>query len=283
MQTYLDCLPCFLRQVISAARLIAPQDHDLHQKIVHQFCLHVPKLDLTLSPPALAGEIYAQLARVANIKDPFISIKKEANERVLKLLPDLKKLVRKSPDPLRTSLHISIIGNYIDAGIALKFDWEEAIHREDENSLATSDYSLFLEKLHQHKKIMILGDNAGEIGLDTLLVEQLQKMKLQVTYVVREKPILNDATFEDAEKVGMSELCEVISSGVDTPGTVLEKCSQEFLDRMKKTKLIISKGQGNFEALKDNWPGIFYAFKVKCPVVERLTGHPVGSSMFAYI
>ncbi|WP_457571453.1 damage-control phosphatase ARMT1 family protein, partial [Desulfovulcanus sp.] len=244
---------------------------------------HVPNLDLTLSPPALAGEVYALLSETAQSPDPFAHLKKEANERVMELLPMLKKMVASASDPLRTSLNISIIGNYIDAGIALDFNWEKAIHQEDENNWATSDYSLFLEKLDQHKKIMILGDNAGEIGLDTLLVEQLQKKGLKVVYVVREKPILNDATFEDAKKVGMTELCEVISSGVDTPGTVLERCSQEFLDRMKKTKLIISKGQGNFEALKDKWPEIFYAFKVKCPVVERLTGHPVGSSMFAYI
>jgi len=283
MQTYLDCLPCFLRQIINAVRQAKPDDSALHLEVVQQFCQNVPNLDLTLSPPALAGQIYAQLSSTAKTTDPFARIKREANERVMKLLPELQKMVDSAPDPLRASLNISIIGNYIDAGIAHNFDWEEAIHKEDETSWDASAYSHFLKMIDQRKNIMILGDNSGEIGLDTLLVRQLKKLGMQVTYVVREKPIINDATMDDARFVGMTELCEVISSGVDTPGTVLERCTREFLARMKETKLILSKGQGNFEALKDEWPGIFYAFKVKCPVVEKFTGRPVGSSIFTYI
>jgi hypothetical protein len=88
---------------------------------------------------------------------------------------------------------------------------------------------------------------------------------------------------EDARTVGMVDRCEVISSGVDTPGTVLDRCTREFLDRMDQAEIVISKGQGNFEALKDEASGIYFAFKVKCPVVAALTGRPEKTSMFEYI
>jgi hypothetical protein len=88
---------------------------------------------------------------------------------------------------------------------------------------------------------------------------------------------------KDANQVGMTNRCEVITSGVDTPGTVLERCTPDFLERMDKAEIIISKGQGNFEALKDEKNGIYFAFKVKCPVVAALTGRPEKTSMFEFI
>jgi hypothetical protein len=127
---------------------------------------------------------------------------------------------------------------------------------------------------------MILGDNAGEIGMDTLLVKQLKALGAEVTYVVREKPILNDATMEDAQFVGMDRLCRVISSGVDSPGTLLSRCHPDFLQELHAAPIVISKGQGNFECLHGRVPGIFFALKVKCQVVARLTGFPVRTSIF---
>jgi uncharacterized protein with ATP-grasp and redox domains len=127
---------------------------------------------------------------------------------------------------------------------------------------------------------MILGDNAGEIGMDTLLVKQLQNLGAEVTYVVRGAPILNDATLEDARFVGMDRLCRVISSGADSPGTVLSRCHSDFLEELYAAPIVISKGQGNFEALHGRLSGAFFALKVKCPVVARLTGFPVRTSVF---
>jgi hypothetical protein len=130
---------------------------------------------------------------------------------------------------------------------------------------------------------MILGDNAGEIALDTILVGLLQERGCTVTYVVRGSPIINDATLEDAREVGMIELCKVVSSGVDTPGTVLSRCSQDFLASFNRSPVILSKGQGNLEALSDECSGIFYALKVKCPVVADMTGLGVGQSALIFI
>lgn len=119
--------------------------------------------------------------------------------------------------------------------------------------------------------------------MDTLLVRQLQGLGADVIYAVRGAPILNDATLEDARFVGMDRLCRVIPSGADSPGTILSRCSKDFLDQLYVSQIVISKGQGNFESLYGHIPGVFFAFKVKCPVVSRLTGFPVRTSVFAQL
>ncbi|MDQ7032476.1 MAG: ARMT1-like domain-containing protein [Desulfonauticus sp.] len=281
MHTYLDCIPCFLRQALKASRLAAPGQEEIHKKIILKFCNLVPKFDLSLSPPALAGKIYEHINKLTGQNDPFKAYKQKVNQKALSLLPQLKEMLKKHSDPLKTALHISIIGNYIDAGIDLTFDWEKALHQE-ENTLNQDTINFFLQQLENHSQIMILGDNAGEIVLDKLLVEELVKLSKKVIYVVRERPIINDATIEDARQVGMTELCTVISSGVNTPGTVLEACSKEFKEKLNKTPIILSKGQGNFEALLDQKNNVFFAFKVKCPVVEQITGKKIGESVFMY-
>ncbi|MGE4553775.1 MAG: DUF89 domain-containing protein [Desulfovibrionaceae bacterium] len=279
MQTFLDCLPCFMRQALAAARRVDPDDEAMHRRVLAAWAAAVPDLDLTLSPPAQAGHIYGLLARATGAPDPFAADKDQANRRVLELLPGLRARRDASPAPLRTALEMAIIGNYLDAGIGREFDWEGELAAL-EDALDPAACAEFEAQAGPGRAVLVLGDNAGEIAMDILLVEALQARGCRVTYAVRGRPILNDATLEDARFVGMTEACPVVSSGVDTPGTVPERCDPAFLDRMKQADLILSKGQGNFEALSDRWPGVFFAFKVKCPVAARLTGRPEGSSVF---
>ncbi|TRZ83847.1 DUF89 family protein, partial [bacterium] len=83
------------------------------------------------------------------------------------------------------------------------------------------------------------------------------------------KPIINDALIEDARVAGIQKYAKIISSGVDTPGTVLSLCSSEFLKMYRRAEMIISKGQGNFEALSNSKRPIFFLFMAKCPVVAQ--------------
>ena len=279
MHTFLDCLPCFMRQALAAARFADPADEAMHRRVLLTWARAMPDLDLTLSPPAQAGRLYGLLSEATGCADPFAALKDAANRRVLELLPELRARRDASPHPLRTALEIAIIGNYMDAGIGREFDWEGELAAL-ESALDPAACAEFEARAADGREVLVLGDNAGEIGLDILLAEALKARGCRVTYAVRGAPILNDATLADAEFVGMTRTCAVVSSGVDTPGTVPERCAPDFLERMRAADLILSKGQGNFEALSDRWPGVFFAFKVKCPVAARLTGRPEGSSVF---
>jgi hypothetical protein len=124
---------------------------------------------------------------------------------------------------------------------------------------------------------MYLADNAGEVVFDRLLIEELVKeLGKQVNYVVRDKPVINDALIEDALFFGINRTAKVISSGSDAPGTLLKYCSPEFIRLYQKAELIISKGQGNYEALSGEDRPIFFLFKAKCPVIAEDVGCNVG-------
>jgi len=280
MQTFTECLPCFERQIEKLAAMVAADDRKLQERIQQQCQEIIRQTDTNHPPPELAARIYAQAAKLTGQNDFFAQHKHKANTQVLELLPSLEERIQASPDPLLTSLRFSLIANYIDVGVDGEFDWEAALTQEKAQE-EVGGYSKLCQLLHTDRpQVMILGDNAGEIGMDTLLVKQLQGLEAEVTYVVRGAPILNDATLEDARFVGMDRICRVISSGVDGPGTLLSRCHPEFLEKLYTAPIVISKGQGNFESLHGRLAGIFFALKVKCPVVAKLTGFPVRTSVF---
>jgi uncharacterized protein with ATP-grasp and redox domains len=74
---------------------------------------------------------------------------------------------------------------------------------------------------------------------------------------------------EDAHFVGLDKVVKVVSNGFDAPGTLLNECSEEFLDKYRKSDLILSKGQGNYESLSAENRSIFFLLNVKCPVIAE--------------
>lgn len=260
-------------------REACPGQEEVHEAVIKQWAARFSEADLCESPPSLAGRLFREISHYVGDVDIFKKQKDESNKRVLELLPDIRNRVLSSDNPLLAALGVSIIGNYMDCSVMGEYDWESELGSL-EKGLDKNLFDCFLEQLWKEKSLLILGDNAGEIGLDTVLVELLKQEGIKITYAVRGCNILNDATLVDAKFVGMTDLCDVITSGVDTPGTVLDRCSADFRFVLDAAPVILSKGQGNFESLWGVIPNVFYAFKVKCPVVADITGHPVKSSLF---
>ncbi len=279
MNTRLDCLPCFLTMALTGIRAACPGQDDVHEKVVKHWAAGFAAADLSESPPSLAGRLFRETEDYIGEVDIFKEQKELANKRVLELLPQVREKVMSSPDPLLAALGVSIIGNYMDCAVIEKYDWESELETL-EAGVDRELFAYFLDRVRTEKSLLVLGDNAGEIGLDTILTGILKDEGIKVTYAVRGRKILNDATMDDAHIVGMTDVCEVVTSGVDTPGTVLNRCSSDFLSRLESSPVILSKGQGNFESLWGNLPGVFYAFKVKCPVVADITGHSMKTSLF---
>jgi hypothetical protein len=130
------------------------------------------------------------------------------------------------------------------------------------------------------QRILYLVDNAGEIVLDRLLIEEIGPDK--ITVAVKSKPILNDATAEDAEDAGLTSLVTVMETGSGAPGTPLAAASRSFLRRFREADLVIAKGQGNFETLNDADRPIFFLLWVKCPVLAAELDCPVDTAVVHY-
>ena len=86
----------------------------------------------------------------------------------------------------------------------------------------------------------------------------------EITYAVKEKPIINDVLLEDAKMCGIDKLATVVSSGIARPGTIPRLCSKAFQKTLKQADMIISKGQGNYEALSETkeYP-LYFLFMAK--------------------
>jgi uncharacterized protein with ATP-grasp and redox domains len=101
--------------------------------------------------------------------------------------------------------------------------------------------------------------------------------------VVRDRPILNDVTVEDARAVGLLDIVDVLPNGSDAPGTILDDCSEATRTRFAEADLVIAKGQGNFETLSGASRSVFFLLRVKCDVIARETGYELGSVVVAEI
>ena len=95
-------------------------------------------------------------------------------------------------------------------------------------------------------------------------------------YAVRDAPIINDAVYEDAVQAGIDQVATILSSGTDAPGAILETCSPEFKVVYNDSRFIISKGQGNYEALSSENRPIFFLLKTKCRVIADDMGVDEG-------
>ena len=113
-----------------------------------------------------------------------------------------------------------------------------------------------------------------------LLVEELHRVvEVDTTFVVRERPIINDATLDDALAEGMDRVATVISSGSDAPATILSRCSPEMLRYYRSADVIIAKGQGNYESLDGELGNIFFLLRAKCLLLAKLLGVKVGDAI----
>lgn len=278
LKTYFDCVPCFFRQALAAVR-ISSEDEKVQRRVLNAVAGMIPHLALDATPPEIAQRVYRIVYETTANKDPYLSAKKSANIAALSLYNRMKDMVDYSNNPLETACKLAIAGNEIDLGAFAEFGSMHSIVEDSVGyQLDQKHYRQFKDSVLQSSLIVYIADNAGEIVFDRILIERLLKIKqLKIIFVVREKPIINDATLDDAHQVGLNKMATVITSGSGAPATILSQCSPEMLRYYRTADLVISKGQGNYESLSDRPENVFFLFKVKCSVIAGESGYDVGS------
>lgn len=206
--------------------------------------------------------------------EDFTEIKKEFNQLMLNMEVSIEDKIRKSNDPLEKALLYARIGNYIDFAALSNVDQSTVITLLDEKSsedLDEKEYKNFLHDLSSAKKLVYLTDNCGEVVLDKMAVKILKEQypNLDITVIVRGYPVVNDATMEDAEEIGLTDLVNVIGNGSNVGGTWIPGINSESRELLYNADLIIAKGQGNFETLNDCGLNIYYLFLCKCDLFQR--------------
>ncbi len=279
MRTYLDCLPCLMSQALRAARA-ATDDEEIQRHVVNAVAGLIPKLSLGLKPPEIAQRVYRLINQITGKRDPFHQAKVEANNTALSFWPHLMQLIERSADRLLTACRLAIFANSLDFGPNFDHGGIETVIDEAtvcSLPLAVNNYEQFRSCLENGRSLLYLGDNAGEIAFDRLLIEEIIRVEeLEIYFAVREKPVINDVTVEDALAVGMDRVALVVSNGSDAPATILPQCSAELRRLFRSADIIIAKGQGNYESLEAESGNVFFLLRAKCPPIAELLGVSVG-------
>lgn len=272
MKSFLDCIPCFLRQSLEASRM-ATDDETVQEIVLKKVMKYLQKASFDNSPPELSREVHAIIRNVTKSKDPYRKVKIESNKMVKKKYHKLEQMISSSKNPLLMAVKLSIVGNVIDFGTSNRFSLEEAINAASNKHFVDEDYQKFKDKLNKSKTVLYLADNAGEIFFDKLLLGKLFYMGKKLTYVIKANPIINDATIEDARFAEIDKIATILEGDAgqpySCPGMVLRYASKELLNYLKSSDMVISKGQGNYESLSLIDRDIFFLLMVKCPLVAR--------------
>lgn len=294
MPSSLDCTLCLFRQTLDAVRF-ATDDTTVHREVLSHVIGTVHELGLETAPPIIGQQVHRTIRRLTNNPDPYLRVKRLFNEAMMERLDTLRTRIATSSNPFETAVRLAIGGNSIDFAVSSNIDMGQ-LDESLERALALplcGDVEKLQNLISGAKKILLIADNCGEIVCDRLLVEQILRQfpDKNVTVVVRGFPIINDATYEDAEFIGLTELVPVISNGNDGLGTMLEQCSLDFFTHFDTADCILCKGLGNYETLigysrgdtRKEHQNFAFLFKAKCSFIAQFSGTTLGDHVIQIV
>ena len=248
MKIFLDCLPCILRQVLEASRLVTDKS-DLQAIIIEESIKILSDYKEYRCSPEIVTSMHKVVKELTGENHPYHSIKEHDICSAKELYPSLVQFLQQKQNSLYWALKIAATGNILDSAMNNNLDIKGCVEEELSKEFKICDISIFKEKLASAKKVLIIGDNAGETVFDKILLNTF--LHLDITYAVRNEPIINDATVQDAISSELDDYAQIISTGCNAPGAILDQCNEEFLEVFNQADIVISKGQGNYEALSN--------------------------------
>ncbi|MDF1536228.1 MAG: ARMT1-like domain-containing protein [bacterium] len=272
MKLHDDCRPCLLKQMEATARA-AGADEGLVGQVAGAVGSELERLwDPACSPPAISAPLYHLTGSICGEDDPFLAAKVRYTREALRMLPGVQARILESGDPFEAAVRTAIAGNIIDFGTGIYsglFDLGKTLEDFLQKPLFIDNVKELQARSASARKILYIGDNAGETVFDRPLLRLLDGAELY--YAAKDGAVINDATVKDATLAGVHLHARIVSTGTRTPGTLLDQCSDEFLELFESADLVIAKGQGNFETLTElpSLGQLFLLFTVKCPVAAR--------------
>lgn len=264
-----DCICCLVakqQQVIQKY-----EDENVKSAYLKSVLRMIADADPNASAPRLLADINSlhQAYFGFSYSSCFDTVKKEYNDFVLCREAEITARLDETNDSLLSAVKFARAGNYIDFGAMNNIENEKLTKLLDNaayEEIDPTEFKSFVHDLQTAEQLVYLTDNCGEIVLDKILIRLIQKQypRLHITVITRGKPVLNDATMEDAEYIGLSAIVEVIGNGTEIAGTQLDAIDPEARHLIMAADLIIAKGQGNFETLHGCGFNIYYMFLCKC-------------------
>lgn len=276
------CIECTLRRNLELVRGLGDEEKaTAFARALMELILRAPK---DAASPYLGPGVSDLLHNMYGVPlDRFREEKEQSNRFVLERLDAIQAKAENTADPIFAGLQFAILGNYLDfSALQGQVDFgklDEMLDTALEMELDKDAYGSFLRDLENGRNLLYLTDNAGEIGFDRVLAEEIQRRhpNLTITFCVRGGIAANDATREDAREMGIT--FPVIDNGNRVGGTQLEMLSDEARNAIREADVILAKGMGNAETMLGCGYNIYYAFLVKCPRFVERFGKPMLTPM----
>jgi len=270
------CQPCLLSRVLLECKLCNADPAQTSR--IRKECEEMLE-DLKKRPllhPELASILHRHVYRRLGTRDPFAALKEESTRKALEVCRSVRPRLR----TFRDLVTASVIGNTFDFAVlshTVEPDFSRYFEEEYAQGLFIDDTDRILQRAD---RVVYLTDNCGEIVFDRLLVEFLFRRGSRITVAVREEPILNDATLEDALALHMDRYADRITTtgcGCEI-GVRLECVPDDLAEALEDCTLIISKGMANYESLSEytGLPPVAYLMAVKCDPIADAMGVPRG-------
>jgi uncharacterized protein with ATP-grasp and redox domains len=268
-----ECYDCLGRLICQAGRL-ATNDELLRQRAVGKA---TNVLDREFSSVqisiAIATKLHEIIRDVTGNPDPYRTVKEDELVVAGELFSKVKGHYK---DTVNDYIRLAAVANAIDFFRSLD-DVTEDIKKPVE--FAIDDSQRFEAELRKASKVLYLADNVGEIYFDLPLVKKMRQL-VDVKYVVKPSPVQNDATVEDVKEAGLEgEFGAVMTTGVASPGVILDLASNQFRQEFKTADLVFAKGMGHYESLSElpEEGKVFYCLMAKCRPVANSLGIPLNS------
>lgn len=262
-----ECISCMIKSKIDTV----PESISVEEKVeyMQRILKEIAELPKYHSAPVAVRGIYRIQKEMFGFEENYSEIKSHFNQLMMEKEPKLWENIQEADEPLKLAIQYAMTGNYIDFGAMDHVDeamLEQFFEEAKKNPVNESEYVTLKKEIEQAEKIVFLHDNCGEIVVDKLLIQEIKELNpnAQITSIVRGYDVVNDATIEDAEQIGLTKIVNVIGNGSDIGGTCLEEISEEASELIDSADVIIAKGQGNFETMQNCGKNIYYIFMCKC-------------------
>ena len=279
MKIHPRCIDCLLERVRYEAALSIGDTERIRQVVDECRTRIAPYREGIHPAPAVASEIHRLAYALLSDPDPYRQLKERSHAEAMAACRE----IRGDLHSFRDLALAAILANTYDYGIAshrvaenfpafFRSRFPQGLYRDDTGRI---------ERLA--RRVVYFTDNAGEIVFDTLLIRSLKARGARVTLAVKGAPILNDATLEDAHRLGLEQQVDLLTTtGSGDIGVSWEKMPGDLAHALADATLVIAKGMANYESLTEYsplLPPVAYLMTVKCETVAESIGAPVGAAV----
>ncbi|OPX64678.1 MULTISPECIES: DUF89 domain-containing protein [unclassified Methanoregula] len=273
------CIGCLLSRVEFECDLAGAGPACTRETVTACRSMLMSMRDSPLLHPQIASAMHREACRMIGNPDPFRDLKSAGNEQAMAVC----RTVRPKLESFRDYVLASVIGNTFDYAVKdhdVTADFSRFFDTEFRKGLDIDDTDRILERC---SRVVYITDNCGEIVFDRLLVDFLKARGSHVTVAVRDAPILNDATMEDALALGFDRVADLLTTtgGGAEIGLDLAKMPSDLASAIDNCTIIIAKGMANYESLSEyrDMPPVAYLMCVKCEMIAQDSGIARGSKI----